>query len=286
MEFTLENIKEISLTSTSKEWAKSASDVYTESYCFSMNRVSYLREGLNDISLNDAWTYESDSERFHKYFNLACEELIKLYQSDIEIPDIEHCCRFYFKVILNDDTVIKFKKLPVSLRFNHLDLLASYLRKVIPPHEEVPDPMVPNCKLDKFCREFLSTMKEEHPVALMYSDSNALHEPNVVEVITDGDVLYYMHPEKEEYAISPFDVLATFDGFEPINQTSDPIKYVKLNDEIWIYLSMENGNHLFVEKKFFKEYFTCLFDLSASKRYDLWVKFTSLIVNGKMRGEE
>ena len=270
MDLSIENIKEISLV-TDHVFYGYDENAYTDLLRISKGWISYKRTNFHTKKEVCNWSYKTNSEEYKDKYNRLVNKVIDVFKDDSRsIIRMTDCGSFNLRVTFKDDSHI------------NLDILASYIREIIPNKEIHPDFIDEQFYRDNLTKTVLSEIDKERIVALMYAEGGAMGNPGEIEIVDEENIVYSndsyysgVDIPKEEM-VTQFEVTDLFEGFEHVDGfASGFMRVVKLNNRPWLYLNLGAGNHLYVREDFFFRYGNEIFNVRKPEMYGNWGRLTN-----------
>ena len=158
-----------------------------------------------------------------------------------------------------------------GLVFDDFDLLKEDLSEDLNQSQEKIDRILEY----KLTKEKLDKFDKSKICGLMFAETGAMGCPGEITLLIDeGPIVSAYHTEtliKDYSDVYQSDVTKLFDGFEfvPGFMALDHTE-LTINDQKWIYLNLEFGNHLYLKNEILKMFKIDLIGKYQSERYVFW----------------
>jgi hypothetical protein len=102
----------------------------------------------------------------------------------------------------------------------------------------------------------------------MRAESGAMGSPGEVTVLCEDTV--YRTNLLYDNACNPQNIFSLYEGLDSFEGSPVDICLLIINDDVWIYLYLGYGNHLYLNYRFYKKYSNLIYDAEAPNRYTKW----------------
>ena len=265
----IDKIKEISIMSKYIDLNQIGNIHVHELIRISKGWISFTKTDASNNKELNKWSFKTDDPDY-----IYCWERLKRdLESELNLDNNNNknnfTSKFNIRITFDNNDTVDYPFLEDLLSCNLFKTHENILRMIPSGDCELPYITAPfnSLELDK---EIFSQLDINDINAIMYAEGGAMGSPGVIQLIDSKYNIYraetlFNGPDE----LTQFEVLSKFQFGE--NDYYDNM-LIYINENLWAYLNLGAGNHLYLSMDFYKKFGNILFDVNMGMRYRKFVK--------------